>query len=105
MVQPIPSPLVTVGVPAYFSPSLLPYWGGCAAKLALGSTAQWDGLPQLSAGPSAAVGSLIHRVLERWSRDPEAVNPGSIFDAEYLSLSEKLARDPDRQHFADLVQT
>jgi RecB family exonuclease len=44
-------------------------------------------------------------VLERWSQDPEAVNPGSIFDAEYLSLSEKLARDPDRQHFADLVQT
>ena len=31
MVQPILSPLMTVEVPAYFSPSLLPYWGGCAA--------------------------------------------------------------------------
>lgn len=102
--QALPPLLETVEVPDLFSPSAFASWGGCAAKLAIGSASHLNNIPGLAAGPRAAIGSLVHRVLERWARDPELISAGELFDVEYKNLSETLASDPIRQHFARLDQ-
>lgn len=100
----LPPALTTVEVPESFSPSALGTWGGCALKLALGS-AKRGPVERLIPGPEAALGTLIHRVLERVARRTETSSSAGIFDAEYERMTEEFKSDPRRRHYSDLRST
>lgn len=57
---------------------------------------------RLPGGPEAAVGILVHRVLERWARG-HSTDPLELFDVEYAQLRKELGDDSARRHFADLA--
>jgi len=96
----LPSALTVIEVPALFSPTALVTAGTCRLKATLGSTK----VERLGSGPEAAVGTLIHRILERtWNK--EDIDVDAVFDAEYGLIVAELLRDPKRAHFADLSGT
>ena len=99
----LPLVLVTVDVPRLLSPSALGAAGGCALRLVASSPGvRVDRLPS---GPDAAVGILVHRVVEYWTRARGSSNPHELFDAEYTRLRAELEEDPGRRHFAELAST
>jgi RecB family exonuclease len=100
----LPAALSTVEVPEFFSPSALGTWGGCALKLASASALWPRPVERLIAGPDAALGTLLHRVLERAARGNGA-SSAAIFDSEYERITEELRSDPRRRHYSDLSTT
>lgn len=97
-------PLVTdVMVPGCFSPSALVSSGECRLKLAIASLgrSEWD--ERLPSGPQAAVGILLHRVLQRARR--AGASPQEAFDEEYARVVDELRRDSRRAHYAELAST
>lgn len=101
---PLPPPMTEVAVPDCFSPSALAASAGCRLKLVVASTIRTGSDERLEAGPEAAVGTLLHRVLER-SGQSDYLSPAAIFQQEYERAFEELRRDPRRSHFADLAST
>jgi RecB family exonuclease len=99
-VERLPDALVTIEVPPHLAPSALGGWGGCVLKLVASSVRPLERLPS---GPEAAIGVLVHRVLECWSRGKGAPDPFALFDEECERVSSELRADPARRHFADLV--
>lgn len=99
----LPSPIVDVTVPECFSPSALGPPGGCLLKLICASLRRRDWGERLAPGPEAAVGALLHRVLERAARENGSAE--DIFEEEYRRIVTELRSDPRRAHFADLAST
>lgn len=79
-------------------------WGGCVAKLALGSQRLGPQYQSLPGGLAAVKGTLAHRVLERWVKGGDFLNPSDVFSAEYERLQGELRRDPVREQFAELAE-
>ena len=59
----------------------------------------------MPSGPEAAVGLLVHRVLEYWACGRGPGVPLELFDAEYARVHADLEQDVNRRHFADLAST
>ncbi|KRD77038.1 hypothetical protein [Lysobacter sp. Root983] len=98
--EPLPPALTTVEVPVLYSPTALITARACRLKATLASTR----VNRLGSGPEAAVGTLIHIVLQlTWNRAD--VDVDTVFDAEYSHTVAELRRDPRRAHFADLTAT
>lgn len=100
---PLPPAMTEVMVPDCFSPSALGSSAGCRLKLVVTSIPRGS-QERLAAGPEAAVGTLLHRVLER-AGQPDGLSPDDIFQQEYERAVEELRRDPRRAHFAELAST
>jgi RecB family exonuclease len=96
--------MTQVTVPDCFSPSALWSSGECRLKLIVASLrhAEWN--ERLASGPEAAVGTLLHRVLERAGRE-DGASPDDIFHEEYERAVDEMRRDPRRAHFAELAST
>jgi hypothetical protein len=103
-VEPLPPSIAEVTVPDCFSPSALPLSPSCALKLVTSSLRGNDWTERLASGPEAAVGTLVHRVLERSCREA-STSAEAIFEQEYERIAANLSLDPRCQHFADLVST
>jgi RecB family exonuclease len=91
-------------VPEYFSPSALGSSGNCRLRLVMSSTTDTEWTERLVSGPEAAVGTLLHRVLER-AGHRTATSPEQIFLDEYARAVDEIRRDPRRAHFAELAST
>lgn len=91
-------------MPEGFSPSALASYGGCRLKLVIASLPRAAWSERLASGPDAAVGTLLHRVLERSGRR-STLSADQIFREEYERTVEEMRRDPNRAHFADLAAT
>ncbi len=102
--KPIPPQITEVTVPECFSPSALGSSGECRLRLVIASLPRTGGPERLVSGPEAAVGTLLHRVLERAGRGTNA-SPEEIFREEYDRAVGDLRRDPRRAHFAELAST
>ena len=102
--QSLPPPIVDVTVPDCFSPSAVWSSNGCALKLIISSLRRTEWLERLATGPEAAVGTLLHRMLERACREADSVAE-DIFEDTYARLVGELSLDPRRAHFADLAST
>ncbi len=100
----LPPPLVNVTVPDVFSPSAIGSAQGCALKLIVMSSRTSEHMERLSVGPDAAIGILLHRVLERAGRETES-SEEDIFEDELAKAVTALRRDPRKAHFADLSST
>jgi len=96
--------MTEVRVPDCFSPSALGTSAGCHLKLVAASTRRSESDDRLASGPDAAVGTVLHRVLER-AVHPDGHSPDEIFREEYERAVEELRRDPRRSHFAELAST
>src|SRR4051812_47779064 len=96
--------MVAVNVPATFSPSALGSWGGCALKLVVASIRRHDWAERLASGPEAAIGTLLHRFLERAYRNA-GLSPDLMFEEEHERMAVELRQDFRRAHFADLAAT
>lgn len=97
----IPAPITEVEVPANFGPSAVARFRGCRLQLVLAGRER-PGF--LAAGPEAAVGRLVHRVVELWSKG-QGSDPQSLF-AELADASRReLAKDPATAPYADLSST
>jgi RecB family exonuclease len=101
---PLPPPIIQVTVPDWFSPSALGSSGECRLKLIIASLRHSDWSERLASGPEAAVGTLLHRVLERAGPGASA-SPEEIFQEEYQRAVAEIRRDPRRAHFAELSST
>lgn len=101
---PLPPELNAVNVPDCFSPSALGAARGCHLRLAATSTDNAKSVPRLAAGPEAAVGTVLHRVLER-AAQPDGLSPDEIFHQEYERAVGRLRQDPRSSHFAELAST
>lgn len=101
---PLPPAIVQVTVPDCFSPSALGSCGDCRLKLIIASLRRSEWSERLASGPEAAVGTLIHRVLERTGR-AERASPEEVFQEEYELAVDEIRRDPRRAHFAALAST
>jgi RecB family exonuclease len=82
----------TVEAPEYFSPSQIAFGDECLLRVVLGSS--WD-VPRLSSHPSAELGKLLHRLLERAVRG-EIERRGELNDDLHRTLSEMLQEARDR---------
>lgn len=91
-------------MPDCFSPSALANSAGCRLRLVIASQDRSQSVERLPTGPEAAVGTLLHRVLERISRE-SATSPQQIFRQEYERTVIELRADPGRAHFAELAST
>ena len=98
----LPQALRDITVPDLLAVSRLGGSTACVAKFAQGS--QWLGptLPMLPGGPAAAVGTLAHRVLERWVKSAGSQEPLAVFAAVYDQFREELRGDEARIAFAEL---
>ena len=96
--------MVQVTVPECFSPSALGSSGECQLRLVIASLRRSEWSERLASGPEAAVGTLLHRVLERAGRGTNA-SPEDIFREEYERAVEEIRRDPRRAQFAELAST
>jgi RecB family exonuclease len=103
-VTPLPLPVVEVTVPDCFSPFALGSAGDCRLKLVVASLRRTEWGERLISGPEAAVGTLLHRVLERAGREA-GTSPDDIFNEEYQHAVDEIRRDPRRAHFAELAST
>jgi RecB family exonuclease len=101
---PLPPFIVEVTVPDCFSPSALGSSGDCKLKLVIASLARREWRERLASGPEAAVGTLLHRVLERAGQGTTN-SPEEIFREEYERATDEIRRDPHRAHFAELAAT
>lgn len=101
---PLPPTIATVTVPDCFSPSALGMAAGCRLKLVVASIRRTEWGERLASGPEAAVGTLLHRVLER-AGQTDGLSTDDIFQQEYARTVDELRRDPRRAHFADLAST
>ena len=101
---PLPPPMTQVTVPDCFSPSALGSSGECRLKLIIASLRRSEWSERLASGPEAAVGTLLHRVLERAGPGASA-SPEEIFQEEYERAVDEIRRDPRRAHFAELAST
>lgn len=100
----LPPAVLHVEVPEFFSPSELGTWGGCALKLVVGSLPRGEWTHRLGSGPAAAIGTLVHRVLELAAKGCESTAE-DLFDNEQARMLVELRNDPRRAHFADLSST
>ncbi len=96
--------MTAVTVPDCFSPSALGASAGCRLRLVAASTRPAVADERLASGPEAAVGTLLHRVLERAGQG-DGLSPDDVFQREYERSVEELRRDPRRAHFAELATT
>lgn len=101
---PLPPPIVEVTVPDCFSPSALGSSSACKLKLVIASLPRKEWRERLASGPEAAVGTLLHRVLERAAQGTTN-SPEEAFQEEYERATEEIRRDPYRAHFAELAAT
>jgi RecB family exonuclease len=101
---PLPPSIVAVTAPDCFSPSALGSSGDCSLRLVIASLPRTEWSERLASGPEAAVGTLLHRVLERAGREVGA-SPDDIFHEEYERAVDEIRRDPRRAHFAQLAST
>jgi RecB family exonuclease len=101
---PLPPPLTEVSVPDCFSPSALGTTVGCRLKLVIASLRRNRPDDRLATGPEAAIGTLLHHVIERVGRSND-VSPEEIFQQEYERAVHALRQDPRRAHFAELAST
>lgn len=102
--RPLPGCLDAIVVPECFSVTAVAACGGCRLRAVLGSSR--SNSYRLPSGPEAAIGTLVHRVKEKWAdRTDATVSPDDVFDAEYAALVRELELDADRRHFADLSAT
>ena len=104
MIERLPAALESISVPKMFSPSSLGSAKGCGLRLAASSLGRNELSSRLPAGPEASVGHLVHRVLERATKESES-SAGELFAEEYRKLVADIAADPRRAHFADLSST
>lgn len=104
ILTPLPPPIIEVTVPDCFSPSALGSSGECRLKLIIASLRGSEWSERLASGPEAAVGTLLHRVLERVGRGASA-SPEEVFQEAYESAVDEIRRDPRRAHFAELAST
>lgn len=98
----LPPIVLEVRVPDSFSPSALGTSGACRLKLIAASLSRVDWTERLASGPEAAIGTLLHRTLERAHREPLS-KAEEIFDEEYERTVAELRVDSQRAHFADLA--
>lgn len=91
-------------MPDCFSPSALGSSGGCLLKLIIASLRRSEWEERLATGPEAAVGTLLHRILERAAWETGST-PEEIFEEEYRRIVAELRLDPRRAHFAELAST
>lgn len=91
-------------VPNCFSPSALSASHACRLRLVIASSDSFARAERLISGPEAAVGRLIHRVLERAGRSP-GISLEEIFNQEYERAIDEIRRDPRCAHFVDLAST
>jgi RecB family exonuclease len=92
-------------VPEYFSPSQIAFGDECLLRVVLGSCRD---AARLNSHPSAELGRLFHRLLERAVRG-EIERRGGLHDDLYQTLSEMLQRarerleaNPETKAYADL---
>lgn len=96
----LPEGMSVVEVPKYYAPTTLAEATSCPLKATLASTR----VHQMESGPEAAIGVLVHRVLERaWGLPEDQIN--LIFLEEYNHTVDALRKDVHRRHFADLKST
>lgn len=91
-------------MPDCFSPSALGRSGDCKLRLVIASMPRKEWREQLASGPEAAVGTLLHRVLERAGLGSTS-SVEAIFQEEYTRATDEIRRDPQRAHFAELATT
>lgn len=103
MPEALPTPLATLSVPEVFPVSAIAAFQGCHLKL-IASTRDFRGM-HLATGPNAVIGSVVHRVMELWTTNLTEVDAGKLFDREIRVEGEKLSKDPQSAHFADLPST
>jgi hypothetical protein len=103
MPEALPTPLATLAVPEVFPVSAIAVFQGCHLKL-IASTRDFRGM-HLATGPDAVIGSVVHRVMELWTTELTEIDAGKLFDREIRVEGEKLSKDPQRAHFADLPST
>jgi hypothetical protein len=104
-VKKLPPAVGRVTIPEYFSPSQIAYGEECLLRIVLGST--WTA-PRLNSHPSAQLGRIFHRLLERAVRG-EMERRGELHDDLSHALSKileearsELASDPTAAAYADL---
>ncbi len=100
--SPLPPPLTRVTVPELFPVSAVARYRGCKLRL-IASTREWRD-SHLVSGPDAVIGTVVHRVYERWPADA-SVDPLVLLERELERERAVLAADPRRAHFADLAKT
>lgn len=101
---PLPEPIREVTIPEYFSPTSLVTHGGCRLRLVLSSTKRKHS--KLPAGPSASIGTLIHRVIEAWEDGAIGfANASDLFDYEYEKICLELSSNIYTMRFSDLKST
>jgi RecB family exonuclease len=100
----LPPAISEVSVPDYFSPSALGSASECRLKLVLASSPAADHFDRLAAGPEAMIGTLMHKVLERAAKEPDA-SPEQIFESEYEQIIDRIRRDPRRSQYVELAST
>lgn len=98
----LPPAATEVVVPDCFAPSALGTSGACRLRLIVASLRHHEGPERLLSGPEAAVGTLLHRVLERVGHGTTA-SATEVFQEEYDRAVDRLRRDPRRSHFAELA--
>jgi RecB family exonuclease len=95
MIEKLPPPETEVSVPSMFAVTSVANAGGCLLKLVT-SGSEWRH-KRLPRGPEAIVGSLLHRVSERWMKGDGVGRPDEIFDDELSRFNAELATRRDAQ--------
>jgi PD-(D/E)XK nuclease superfamily len=104
MVRPLPPGLDTVSVPECLTVTGIVSSHGCRLRAVLASSQ--SAASRLPSGPAAAIGTLVHRTVEKWAAGTsEHETPDKLFTEEYAALVAELESDPDRRHFANLSGT
>lgn len=89
MIEKLPPPETEVSVPSMFAVTSVANAGGCLLKLVT-SGSEWRH-KRLPLGPEAVIGSLLHRVGERWLKGDGPDRPDELFEEELSRLNSELA--------------
>lgn len=100
----LPEPVSEIVVPQFFAPSSIGAPGECRLKLAMASSQKDREYGAMVSGPDAAIGTLIHRVIECAAREEQGTVE-EIFDREYEKAISLLASNSITKHFSDLKAT
>lgn len=99
----LPPPLGKVRLPAFFAPSQLWYAQSCALRVV--GTRAIPSQHQLAAGPRAARGLLLHRLIEHAIRGDPDETLEKMFEHELAELGRDLARVPSAANYTNLRVT
>lgn len=91
MIEKLPPPETEVNVPGMFAVTSVANAGGCLLKLVT-SGFEWKH-KRLPTAPEAVVGSLLHRLSERWLKGDGPDRPDALFEEELARINSELASD------------